>query len=403
VAGLARALEADIDAAWEAVRFAERPRIHTFIATSPIHMEYKLKLSPDDVVDRISRMVAYARNLCGDVEFSAEDASRSDPDFLVRVFRAAALAGATTLNVPDTVGYALPEEFADLVRKVKAGVSDLGSPVVSVHCHNDLGLAVANSLAAIAAGADQVECTVNGIGERAGNAALEEIVMAIRTRAETLGLSCGVDSSQIHASSKIVSVATGVRVQPNKAIVGANAFAHEAGIHQHGVLANSATYEIMKPESVGLPRSEMVLGKHSGRHAFEERLAALGLEAPKAGIAPLFEAFKALADRKKTVSDRDIEALAIGESARSGGRFRLVRFVINSGSSITATSAARLAMTTSCGRVLEDVTARRLPARAGARLTPRSDSRHRARSRSGPPRRRASRADASDGCRWCGS
>jgi len=349
IASLARALEKDIDAAWEGVRGARRPRIHTFIATSPIHMEYKLKMSPDEVVERARSSVRHARRLCPEVEFSAEDASRSDPAFLVRVFEAVIEEGASIINLPDTVGYALPGEFAALVAMLKSGIRGIGNVVFSVHCHNDLGLAVANTLAAVGAGADQVECTVNGIGERAGNAALEEIVMALRTRAEAFGIETGIDTTKIHGASRLVATVTGSRVQANKAIVGENAFAHEAGIHQHGVLANAATYEIMTPESVGLPRSEMVLGKHSGRHAFEERLALLGIKSEGAETDTLFAAFKDLADRKKTVSDRDIEALAVGSVSREPEHWRLERFVINSGTSIASTCAVRLATVESDG------------------------------------------------------
>ncbi|HOX13949.1 MAG TPA: 2-isopropylmalate synthase [Spirochaetia bacterium] len=343
VAGLARAVPGDIDAAWEALRPAERPRIHTFIATSPVHMEYKLRMKPDEVVEQAVAMVRYARKLCPDVEFSAEDASRSDPDFLCRIFQAAIEAGASTVNLPDTVGYALPRQFGDLVRRVKAGVPDMGKAVFSVHCHDDLGLAVANSLAAVEAGADQVECTVNGIGERAGNASLEEIAMILRTRADSLDARCRIDTTRIYAASRLVVQVTGCRVQPNKAVVGENAFAHESGIHQHGVLARADTYEIMTPESVGLPRNKMVLGKHSGRHAFDDRLAELGFHLGPARTAELFKAFKALADKKKTVSDRDIEALARGWAPDRKAAWKLERFIINSGNSITSTSAVSLA------------------------------------------------------------
>jgi len=342
LASLARSVELDIDAAWEALRGAERPRIHTFIATSPIHMEYKLRMKPDEVVERAVEMVRYARKRCPDVEFSAEDASRSDPAFLCRVFTAVIEAGASTVNMPDTVGYATPNEYAALVRAVRAGTPNIGAAALSVHCHDDLGLAVANSLAAIEAGADQVECTLNGLGERAGNAALEEIVMAMRTRRDVIGARCGVDSTQIYAASRLVSAVTGVRVQPNKAIVGENAFAHESGIHQHGVLANAKTYEIMTPESIGLPRNRMVLGKHSGRHAFDERLSELGFRFDTERTARLFEAFKALADKKKTVNDRDLEALARDAAPERPEEWKLERFIINSGSTITATSAVRL-------------------------------------------------------------
>jgi len=343
VASLSRAIERDIDRAWEAVREAARPRIHTFIATSPIHMEFKLKMKPDAVLEQAVAMVRYARNLCPDVEFSAEDASRSDPDFLCRVFEAVIAAGASTINVPDTVGYAQPEEFGALVARIAGSVPNIDKAVISVHCHNDLGLAVANTLAAVRAGAGQAECTINGLGERAGNAALEEVVMNLRTRPDSFGgADCRVDAAKIYPASRLVSQVTGVDVQPNKAIVGENAFAHEAGIHQHGVMANRATYEIMTPESIGLPRNKMVLGKHSGRHAFEERLAELGFSPDKAEVDAIFERFKVLADRKKTVSDRDIEALALGAEGRPEEIYRLDRFVITSGNTITTTSTVRL-------------------------------------------------------------
>ncbi|HOJ99902.1 MAG TPA: 2-isopropylmalate synthase [Termitinemataceae bacterium] len=343
VAGLCRALDKDIDAGWEALAKAAAPRIHTFIATSPIHMEYKLKMSPDQVLERAVAAVRYAKRYCSDVEFSAEDASRSDPDFLCKVFAAVIDAGATVVNIPDTVGYAIPEEFGRLVQYVKEHTPNIDRVKVSVHCHNDLGLAVANSLAALVHGADQVECTINGLGERAGNASLEEIVMALRTRKDLFDLTCRVDTTQIYATSRLVSQVTGVRVQPNKAIVGENAFAHEAGIHQHGVLANRATYEIMTPESIGIPRNRMVLGKHSGRHAFEERIKDLGFTLEPQAIEEAFQQFKILADKKKVVSDRDIEALIAGTTATVPETYRLDRWVVNSGSTMSATSTIRLA------------------------------------------------------------
>lgn len=342
VAALCRASKGDIDAGWRALEAAARPRIHTFIATSPVHMEYKLKMSPEEVLERAASAVAYARKYCDEVEFSAEDASRSGPDFLCRVFGAAAAAGATILNIPDTVGYALPEEFGRLVSYVKAHTPGIEKAIISVHCHNDLGLAVSNTLAAAMAGADQLECTINGIGERAGNASLEELAMALRTRGEALGLECGIVTSQIYATSRLVSKVTGVRVQPNKAIVGENAFAHEAGIHQHGVLANRATYEIMTPESVGFPSNRMVLGKHSGRHAFEERLKDLGFDAASLPVDELFSSFKVLADKKKTVSDRDIEALVVGSTKIVPDTWKLDRWVVNSGSALSSTCTIRL-------------------------------------------------------------
>ncbi|MHB9152857.1 MAG: 2-isopropylmalate synthase [Spirochaetales bacterium] len=342
VAALCRAAKGDIDAGWAALSAAAHPRIHTFIATSPVHMEFKLKMSPEEVLERATASVAYAKKFCDDVEFSAEDASRSDPDFLCRVFGAVIAAGATVVNVPDTVGYAMPEEFGKLVAYVKANTPGIEKATLSVHCHDDLGLAVANTLAAAAAGADQLECTINGIGERAGNASLEEIAMGIRTRKELLGLECRIDTPQIYATSRLVSKVTGVKVQPNKAIVGENAFAHEAGIHQHGILANRMTYEIMTPESVGFLSNRMVLGKHSGRHAFEERLKSLGFEPETLQVDELFARFKALADKKKTVGDRDIEALVVGSVKSLPETYSLDRWVVNSGSSLSSTCTIRL-------------------------------------------------------------
>lgn len=342
VASLSRALKKDIDRAYEAVRGAVSPRIHTFLATSPIHMEYKLKMKPDDVLKQAEEMVRYAKSLCSDVEFSAEDASRSEPEFLYRVFEAVIKAGATCINVPDTVGYAMPEEFAELIRGVKRNVSGIEKVDLSVHCHNDLGLGVANTLAAIRAGATQVECTINGIGERAGNAALEEIVMGLSTRQDLYGAVTNINTKQIYNASRMISAITGVSVQPNKAIVGANAFAHEAGIHQHGVLANKATYEIMTPQSIGLPENVIVLGKHSGKHAFAERLKSLGYALDDERIEVAFEKFKELADRKKDVSDLDIRALVQFETFDIPNEYELDTFVINSGNRMTATAVVKL-------------------------------------------------------------
>lgn len=344
VASLSRALEKDIDAAWEAVRDAESPRIHTFLATSPLHMEYKLKKTPDQVYEQAISAVKYARNLCGDVEFSLEDASRSELPFIYKVVEGVINAGASTVNIPDTVGYAVPEEFAALIRNIRNNVPNIDKAIIAVHCHNDLGLGVANSLAAAMAGADQIECTINGLGERAGNAALEEIVMNFYTRGDYYGMTTRIDTTQLWQTSKRVQKATGVKCQPNKAIVGENAFAHESGIHQHGVLANRATYEIMTPQSIGLPNNKMVLGKHSGRHAFEERLNDLGHRVSEEKLNALFNEFKLLADKKKTVSDRDIDALVTGSTASEHDAIKLDRFVINSGSSITATSVVRLVL-----------------------------------------------------------
>lgn len=347
VAALARASVRDIDAAVEALLPARSPRVHVFLATSPIHMQYKLRKTPEEVLAQAVDMVSYARSLCPDIEFSLEDASRSEPDFIYRVIEAVIDAGASTVNIPDTVGYAAPEEYAALVRNIKNSVPNIDKACLSVHCHNDLGLAVANSLAAASAGADQVECSVNGIGERAGNTALEEFVMNLHVRRDYYKMTTGIDISKIYQASKIVSKASGVRCQPNKAIVGENAFAHEAGIHQHGVMANPSTYEIMTPRAIGIPDAsfrKMVLGKHSGRHAFEERLAYLGiaLDGSSGALDRLFEEFKKLADKKKVVSDRDIEALVSGGTAEIPQAYALDRFVINSGSSITSTSVVRL-------------------------------------------------------------
>jgi 2-isopropylmalate synthase len=336
VASLCRCLTKDIDAGWQALREAARPRLHLFLATSPLHMQYKLKMSPDAVCEQAAAMVRYARNLCPEVEFSCEDASRSEPEFLYRVVEAVIGAGARIINLPDTVGYAVPEQYGAMIRGVLAHVPNVGEAILSVHCHNDLGLGVANSLAAVQAGARQVECTINGIGERAGNAALEEVVMALRTRPDFFVAAAEVDTTRIYNASRSVITATGSRVQPNKAIVGENAFAHEAGIHQHGVMAHAGTYEIMTPESVGIPRNRMVLGKHSGRHAFESRLTELGFHLEAARIQELFAEFKVLADRKKTVSDEDIEALARGSAAQAEEVLKLDRFVVQSGNDIPA-------------------------------------------------------------------
>ncbi len=353
VASLARALTKDIDAAAEALKGAKYPRIHTFLATSDIHMQYKLKKTPEQVLETAAEMVKYAKRFCEDIEFSAEDASRSNPEFLYRVFEAVIQAGATTINVPDTVGYSSPEEFAKLIRGIKENVPSIDKAIISVHCHNDLGLAVANSLAAIRAGAGQVECTINGIGERAGNAALEELVMNLKTRKDFYGVDSRIETKEIYRTSKLLSSITGVRVQPNKAIVGENAFAHESGIHQHGMLANKETYEIMTPESIGLSENKLVLGKHSGRHAFEDKLKSMGYVLDEQGLTTAFEQFKILADKKKDVTDRDIEALVCSKVVQIPEFYKLERFVINSGNTITTTSSMRLL--TKTGHVVEEV------------------------------------------------
>jgi len=343
IAALARAVRQDIDRAWEALAYAEDPRLHTFIATSNIHMKYKLKMSREDVLKRAAEMVAYARKLCPEVEFSPEDATRTDPEFLYRVIEAVINAGARVINIPDTVGYMTPVEFGKLIGNIRNNVSNIDKAQISVHCHNDLGMAVANSLSAIENGADQVECTINGLGERAGNAALEEIVMALNTRKDYYPTTSNIVTEKIYRTSSMVSFATGFQVQPNKAIVGANAFAHESGIHQHGVMENSETYEIMTPMSIGLKQSQMVLGKHSGRHAFEEKLRDMGYDnLSKEEVDNAFNSFKEIADKKKYVMDRDIEALVTQESSKVNEIYRMEYFQTASGSNMTSTSMVRM-------------------------------------------------------------
>lgn len=343
IAALARAVRQDIDRAWEAIRDAEQPRIHTFIATSDIHMKYKLKMDQEEVLAKAVEMVAYARRLCPEVEFSPEDATRTNPEFLYRVIESVINAGARVVNIPDTVGYLTPGEFGKLIRSIRENVSNIDKAMISVHCHNDLGMAVANSLSAVENGADQVECTINGLGERAGNAALEEVVMALRTRNDYYSITTRVVTEKLYRTSSMVSFATGITVQPNKAIVGANAFAHESGIHQHGMMANSETYEIMTPESVGLKQSQLVLGKHSGRHAFEEKLKELGYSnLEQEDINKAFQSFKDLADKKKYVMDRDIEALVTQESSKVSETYKLDYFQISSGSGIASTSTVKV-------------------------------------------------------------
>jgi 2-isopropylmalate synthase len=313
ICGLARATKSDIDKAWEGVREAKHPRIHTFLATSEIHMQYKLKMDREQVVERVIEMVSHAHSLCGDVEFSPEDAGRSDPEFLYIVLEQAIKAGATTLNIPDTVGYTTPDEYGALIAGIMQNVPGIENCTVSVHCHDDLGLATANALAGIQAGARQAEVTINGIGERAGNTSLEEVVMALHTRRPIFGLATGIDTTQLTRVSKLVSNYTGIVVPPNKAIVGANAFAHEAGIHQDGMLKHQLTYEIMRPETVGVTRTRLVLGKHSGRHALKTRLIELGFALNEVELDKAFERFKALADKKKVITDADLEALVADE------------------------------------------------------------------------------------------
>ncbi|WP_119066028.1 2-isopropylmalate synthase [Aggregatilinea lenta] len=313
ICGLARANKNDIDKAWEAIKDAAKPRIHTFLATSDIHLEHKLRMTREQVVQRTREMVSYARALCEDVEFSPEDAGRSDPGYLVEVLTVAIESGATTLNIPDTVGYLSPDEYGALMEQLIAETPGGDRVIWSVHCHDDLGMATANTLAGLAAGARQAEVTINGIGERAGNTSLEEVVMAIHTRPTFYHLSTNIDTTQLARTSRMVSNFTGIVVQPNKAIVGANAFSHEAGIHQDGMLKHHMTYEIMTPETVGLSQSNLVLGKHSGRHAFRVRLKDLGVELGEDELNQAFDRFKELADKKKLVTDADIEALIADE------------------------------------------------------------------------------------------
>jgi 2-isopropylmalate synthase len=342
ICGLARAAENDIKTAFDAVKVAKHPRIHIFLATSPIHREHKLRMTKEQVVERMVRMVTYAKALCDDIEFSPEDAGRTEPEFLYQVLEAAIRAGATTLNIPDTVGYTLPDEFGALIGGIMQNVAGIEKAIVSVHCHNDLGLATANTLAGIRNGARQAEVTINGIGERAGNTALEEIVMALRTREPVFKLNTNIDTTQLTRTSKLVSVRTGMVVQPNKAVVGANAFAHESGIHQDGMLKNEATYEIMRPETVGAGQTLLVLGKHSGRHAFAVRLRELGHALEGEGLDAAFARFKLLADKKKRITDADLEALAVSEFGRGREYFQLDAVQVTCGSNGMPTATVRL-------------------------------------------------------------
>ena len=332
ICGLARSGRRDIERAAEAVKPAARPRIHTFIATSPLHMRYKLQMEPEEVYRNVVDSVTHARNFTDEVDWSPEDGTRSDHDFLCRCVEAAIKAGATCINVPDTVGYSVPEEFGNLIRMLIERVPNSDKAIFSTHCHNDLGLAVANSLAGVAAGARQVECTINGIGERAGNAALEEIVMALRTRGDAMPYRTNVRTEVITRASRLVSTITGFNVQPNKAIVGTNAFAHESGIHQDGVLKNASTYEIMTPASVGLAESRIVMGKLSGRHAFRDKLVELGYELGDNAFQDAFRRFKELADKKREIFDEDIVALVDDEVVRGNDRIRFVSLQVVCGS-----------------------------------------------------------------------
>ena len=353
IAGLARATEKDVLRAWEAVKTAAKPRIHTFLATSDIHLEHKLRISRAECLDQIREMVILACSLCDDVEFSPEDAGRTDTDFLYEALAVAVEAGATTINIPDTVGYCTPDEYGNrVIGEFFRRVPNAENVIVSVHTHNDLGLAVANALAGVEAGARQVECTINGIGERAGNCSMEEIIMAIQTRGDYYGLSTNIDTTQIMPTSRMVSSYTGMPVQPNKAIVGANAFAHEAGIHQDGMLKHHATYEIMRPETVGLADTRLVLGKHSGRHAFRVRLQDLGYELSNDEVNQAFERMKSVADKKKHVTDHDILAIIADEFYQPPEVYHLENIQVTCGNPGMPTATVRIGTPTgSCVEV----------------------------------------------------
>ncbi len=342
IAGLCRASIGDIDRAWDALKFAQKGRIHTFIATSPIHMEKKLQKTPQQVVEMAIKAVSHAKCYTADVEFSAEDATRSEFDFLCEIIEKVIDAGATTINIPDTVGYAIPHEYGANIARIIAAVPNSSKAVFSVHCHNDLGLAVSNSIAALVNGATQVECAINGLGERAGNAAIEELIMAIHTRGEYLGLRSEAVSQEIHRSSRLVSRITGIDVQPNKAIVGRNAFAHEAGIHQDGVLKDKRTYEIMDAEAIGLAKSELVLGKHSGRHAFIEKLTEFGFELSATQVNKAFAKFKELCDKKKVVSDEDILSIVEDERLEFPEKYRIETVNVMCGGRVKSTSMIQM-------------------------------------------------------------
>lgn len=352
VGSLARAVRKDIDTAWDAVRVGADPFIHLFISTSALHMEYKLKKKPQQVLEQAVDAVTYARSKCSNIEFSCEDATRSERSFLKDIIEATINAGATVINIPDTVGYAIPNQMADLISWLMGNVKNADRAIFSAHCHDDLGLAVANSLAAVQAGATQIECSINGIGERAGNAALEEIVMAIHTRRDALGATTNIETTQLHRASSLVYDIVGMAAPINKAIVGVNAFAHESGIHQHGMLANRETYEIMTPESVGLSTSKMVLGKHSGRAAVFARVDELGYSLTEEQKEKLFEEVKILADRKKSVEDHDLEALIANKTLADVGAYRLVRFDLSTGNMSKSTCTVQLEFE---GAIVEDV------------------------------------------------
>ena len=352
ICALARALPQDIDRAWEAIKEAEHPRIHVFLSASDIHRVYQLKKSREEILQASRDMVVRAKKYVDDVEFSPMDASRTEPEYIYQIVEAVINAGATTINIPDTVGYAIPAEFGSLIEGIFKNVPNIDRAIISIHCHNDLGLAVANSLEAIKGGARQVECTVNGIGERAGNASLEEIVMAIKTRSDFFDLTTNIDTTQIYKISRLVSEVTGFVVQANKAIVGANAFSHESGIHQDGVIKMPVTYEIMDPRTVGIPASSLVLGKLSGRHALKERLVELGYSLTEENLSRAFSAFKELADKKKEITDRDIESLIAEEQRTVSETYHLDRLQVTCGDRGIPTAAVKL--TTPDGEVLSD-------------------------------------------------
>jgi len=342
ICALARAHPHDIDRAWEAVREAAHPRIHVFLSASDIHLLHQLKKSREEILQTSHDMVVRAKKYTDDIEFSPMDASRTEPEYIYQILKAVIDAGATTVNIPDTVGYAIPDEFGNLIEGIFQNVSNIKQAIVSIHCHNDLGLAVANSLEAVKQGARQVECTINGIGERAGNASLEEIVMAVKTRKDFFNLTTDINTVQIYKTSRLVSELTGFTIQPNKAIVGANAFRHESGIHQDGVIKMPITYEIMDPRTVGIPASSLVLGKLSGRHAFKERLAELGYSLNEKDLSRAFAAFKELADKKKNVTDRDIESLVAEEQRTVSEAYHLDRIQVSCGDRGIPTATVRL-------------------------------------------------------------
>lgn len=342
IAGLSRANKGDIDRAWEALKHAAKPRIHTFIATSDIHLKYKLKKSREEVLESAIKAVRLAKSYCNDVEFSCEDASRSDIDYLCQIVKAVIAEGATVVNIPDTVGYAIPDDYGKIMRSLVERVPNINKVILSAHCHNDLGMAVANSLAAVMNGARQIECTVNGIGERAGNASLEEIAMAIRTRSEALNVYTNINTEEVYKSSKLLVSLTGMHIQRNKAVVGDNAFAHEAGIHQDGMLKNSITYEIMTPQSVGIKHSTLVLGKHSGRHALKQRYAELGYNLSNEELERAYSVFTKIADEKKQIFDDDLVAILQDELSNLEETYKLETFQVTSGLNLVPTATVGL-------------------------------------------------------------